>query len=292
MLYLKTTMTKIINLNNKTQNNAPKFWGIVNITPDSFSDGGLFFHANDALKQARLLVENGADFIDIGAASSRPTSGFISAEEEWARLEPIFNLLSQEENKDILAITSLDTWRAEVAKKALIKGIPIINDISAFEWECNLLDVILEYQPYYVLMHCKGKPDTMQDAPHYANVVDEVYAFFEKKINLLEQKGFPRNKIILDQGIGFGKTVEHNSSLLNAADKFLEFNLPIMAAISRKSILRNIFNIKPEEKELLDKATAITTAHLYNKGYIHHRVHNVHVCKQHLDMAQTLSMYL
>ncbi len=276
-------MMKIINQNNSIECNAPKFWGIVNITPDSFSDGGLFLDSHKALEQAKsLLYNNGAHFIDIGAASSRPSAGFISEEEEWARLEPFLNL-AESNNKEIFPQLSLDTWRASIAEKAMKKGINIINDISAFNWDNRLLDVLLEHQPYYVLMHCKGKPDTMQDEPKYACVVDEVYAFFEEKLNVLIKKGFPREKIILDQGIGFGKTQEHNKALLEASEKFLEFDLPLMAAISRKSLIRHLYSINANDINALDEATAQYTHALIQKGYTHHRVHNVQKCVKYLE---------
>ncbi len=285
----------MIKTKNNSTTNAPIFWGIVNITEDSFSDGGLFSTPDKALKQFLLLKEKGADIIDIGAASSRPSSEFISAQEEWQRLKPLFDLLEENDNK-LFSSVSVDTWRAEVAQKVLEKNVSYINDISAFSWDPSLLDVLVQYKPYYVLMHCLGTPQNMQISPNYTNVVDEVFAFFEAKLERLDKAGFPLEKVILDPGIGFGKTLEHNLALMQAGEKFLSLGQELMAAVSRKSWLRDIFSIQKAsleseikgQRKVLDRLTSIASLSLHKKGYTHHRVHNVEIVKQ----AFTLESFL
>ncbi len=284
--------TEIINNN---QHNAPKFWGIVNITPDSFSDGGLFYSTKNAFEQIQTLKADGAHYIDIGAASSRPSSDFISANEEWQRLEPLFNEIELRD-KDIFSSLSVDTWRADIAQKVLEKNIFAINDISAFSWDEGLLDVLVQYKPYYVLMHCLGTPQNMQINPNYTNVVDEVFAFFEKKLEILDKANFPKDKIILDPGIGFGKNLEHNLALMRAGKKFATLGLPLMAAVSRKSWLRQIFNIEKAtasqvkgQNKLLDRLTSVASLMLQENGYEHHRIHNVSITNQAFVLKQKLT---
>ncbi len=265
----------------------PKIWAIVNCTPDSFSDGGLFLDSDKAFDQVKQLLTDGADFIDIGAASSRPTSDFISAQEEWERLLPLFELI-EKENQSLFQKISVDTWRADVAQKVLEKDVFCINDISAFEWEPQLLDVIAHYKPYYVLMHCQGKPQNMQKHTQYEDVVDTVYAFFENKLKKLQEVGFPSEKIILDPGIGFGKTLEQNYRLMKAGEKFKELGFPLMAGISRKSCLRDLLFIEKYSIDELDSVTALASVLLYNNGFEHHRVHNAKACHKAFLLNKTL----
>ncbi len=269
---------------------APKIWGIVNCTPDSFSDGGLFMDTQKAYAQMLKLFEDGADYVDIGAASARPSSDFISAEEEWERLEPLFNMI-EENRPDLFAKISVDTWRASVAQKVLERNIFCINDISGFQsiWgEDAFLDVLVQYKPYYVLMHCQGLPQNMQDHTEYADVVDTVYSFFEERLNLLSKAGFPTEKVILDPGIGFGKNLEQNLALLNATEKFEKLGLPLMAGISRKSWLRLLLEIEKENIVELDNATANASLLLAKNGFLHHRVHNVKLCRHAFHLAKNL----
>ncbi len=270
-------------------NNAPKIWGIVNITPDSFSDGGLFLEKESAHSQCLKLIQDGADYLDLGAASSRPTSEFISPEEEWARLEPVLSSI-ENSDKTLLNKISVDTWRADVAKKVLEKNIFCINDISAFQWEPELVEVLSHYKPYYVMMHCQGTPDTMQQNIQYDDVVDTVFSFFEERLNILQKANFPIEKVILDPGIGFGKNLEQNLALMNAGEKFSTLGLPLMAAVSRKSWLRLLLSIEPSSTQELDSMTACASVLLQQKNYIHHRVHNVQATKQALLLGRGLGV--
>ncbi len=278
---------------NDASNNIPKIWGIINITPDSFSDGGLFLNAENAYVHAEKLIHDGADYLDIGAASSRPNAEFICEEEEWQRLEPFFNLI-EEKNKELFARLSVDTWRASIAQRALEKGVFCINDISALQWDRGdktLLDVLLEYKPYYVLMHCHGTPQNMQcvqNLAKYNNVVDTVLSFFEERLSLLQKSNFPMEKVILDVGIGFGKNLEQNLALLNAGKKFSSLGFPLMSAISRKSWLRELLSIEKENIKELDTATTNASLLLHKQGFLHHRVHNVKEHKRAFCLEQNL----
>ncbi len=277
--------------------NAPKFWGIVNVTPDSFSDGGLFYSTKNALEQIDNLKNEGAHYIDIGAASSRPSSDFISAEEEWQRLEPLFEEI-EARDRGLFSCISVDTWRAKVAQKVLEKKVFCINDISAFSWDADLLDVLVQYKPYYVLMHCKGTPQNMQTEAHYENVVKEVYAFFEQKLEILDKAGFPKERVILDVGIGFGKTLEQNLALMKvkAGNVFASLGCPLMAAVSRKSWLRELFSLpKPldasqikGQRKILDRLTSVASLQLNKNGFTHHRLHNVKIAKEAFELEQYL----
>ncbi len=276
---------------NKILDNASKIWGIINITPDSFSDGALYFEPEKAFAHLLELDKTGADFFDIGAASSRPFAPFISEEEEWQRLEPFFALV-RAERKELFSRISVDTWRASVAKKALEAGVFCINDISGFRWDEGLLEVLLEYQPYYILMHSLGVPETMQEnieEKQSKDIVETVFKFFEDRLAILDKRGFSREKIILDVGIGFGKTPEQNIELLRASKKFSSFNLPLMSAISRKSVLSKTFNIDKDNTVELDRATTICSLLLNKQGFTQHRIHNVKALVQAFAMEKTLN---
>lgn len=276
-------------------------WGIVNTTPDSFYDGGCYERADRAAAHARLLWQQGAAVLDIGGASSRPGAKDVGSLEEWQRIAPVisavkeFSLPSSGADKirtDIVPLryadkplVSVDTWRAEVARRALEKGAEIINDISAFEWEKELLDVVAEFRPMYVLMHCKGRPQTMQDLPVYDNVVEEVYAFFEQKMNELVRRGLPEQNIILDFGIGFGKNLEHNLALLSHIERFESLNRPMLLGLSQKSMFGHLLGQDKNERSV---STQVCTALAMQKGILHHRVHEVKQTVETLALTYAL----
>ncbi len=267
---------------NNIQDNAPKIWGIINITPDSFSDGNMYYKPEKAYIHMQELNKEGAHFFDVGAASSRPFAPFIEEEEEWQRLKPFFDVI-QKEDKNFLSRISVDTWRASVAEKALERGVFCINDISGFRWDKKLLEVLIEYQPYYILMHSLDIPAKMQkniEERKDKNIVQTVYNFFEERLEILEKNAYPKEKIILDIGIGFGKTVEQNFELLNAAEKFIPFGYSLMSAISRKSLLSNFLDVDKKNNIELDRASAIMSLLLEKQGFKHHRVHNVRAIAQ------------
>lgn len=246
---------------------TPQIMGILNITPDSFYDGGKYKNTQDIINAVQKMLDEGATIIDIGAYSSRPNAKHISEQEELERLLPVLELLFKKfKNIHI----SVDTFRANVAKAALKMGVCMINDISAFSIDSELLTVVAAQNTPYVLMHMQGTPQDMQDNPDYEDVVAEVKAFFTEKIALLHKKGI--TNIILDVGFGFGKNIKHNYQLLNRLDEFNSFNLPLLVGISRKSML-----YKPMFKKPIDMLNASTVAHsiALGKGARLLRVHDV-----------------
>lgn len=245
--------------------------GILNVTPDSFSDGGKFLKTGDAVARAMKMVEEGADIIDIGGESSRPFADPVSVAEEIDRVVPVVEQLS----KHIPVPISVDTVKAEVAKRAIEAGAAIINDISAMEQEPEIGDVAAEYGVPIILMHMKGDPGTMQVAPSYDNPVDEIRDYLEKAITRAEERGISRANIILDPGIGFGKTVAHNFLLLKELKAFSNLDLPLLVGTSRKSFVRNTVSGNAPSEEAIETGTqASVSAAVLNGAHIV-RVHDV-----------------
>lgn len=208
--------------------------GILNVTPDSFSDGGKFFNAQHAVTRARQMVEEGADIIDIGGESSRPNADAVAVEEEIRRVVPVVEELV----KHIDVPISVDTVKAEVARRALEAGAAIINDITALTGDSEMAKVVADFEVPVVLMHMKGSPRTMQDNPSYDDPVGEIKAYLAEAITRAEAAGIARDKIILDPGIGFGKTVAHNYSLIKHLKSLEALSAPILMGTSRKSFIK------------------------------------------------------
>lgn len=211
--------------------------GILNITPDSFSDGGRFFGQDAALAQAEKLVEAGADILDIGGESSRPFSDPVSAEEEIQRVLPVIEHLADK----IPVPISIDTTKSVVARRAVNAGARIINDISALRFDPEMGRVAAESGALLVLMHMKGSPKTMQVEPVYTDLIGEVYDFLEDALNRAKAGGVPKDRLIVDPGIGFGKTVSHNLQLINRLDAFAGLGVPVLLGPSRKAFIRKLF---------------------------------------------------
>ena len=244
---------------------TPIVMGILNLTDDSFFDGGKHNSENKALKQTEKLLEDGATIIDIGAYSSRPNARHISADEEWQRLE---NNLKNINNEFPSAILSIDTFRSEIARRSIEAGGDLINDISAGELDGKMFDTIAQLKVPYIIMHMKGTPQNMQDNPQYDCIEDEVKIYFEKKVNQLNEKGV--KDIIIDPGFGFGKTLEHNYQLLNRLEHLHALNLPLLAGVSRKSMIYKPLGTDAEHAlngtsvihtMCLDKGVSILRAH-------------------------------
>tara|TARA_R110000868_G_scaffold259361_5_gene517337 strand:- start:102704 stop:103486 length:783 start_codon:yes stop_codon:yes gene_type:complete len=242
--------------------------GILNATPDSFSDGGRFNAVSSALDRISIMLNEGASIIDIGGESTRPNAEPVSEEEELNRVIPI---LEQAITTFKEAVFSIDTTKYEVAKQALELGAHIVNDVSGLEKEPRLADLCADYNATYVLMHSKGNPKTMQNNPTYNNVVNEVIGFFEEKITVLEAKGV--KNIILDPGIGFGKTLEHNLSLIANLDKVTKIGFPVLVGVSRKSMIGQILDGRSAEDRLV--GTIALNFHSLLKGAHILRVHDV-----------------
>jgi dihydropteroate synthase len=215
----------------------PLVMGILNITPDSFSDGGMYLDSNAALKRADKMIEEGVDIIDIGGESTRPGSETVSADEELKRITPIIEGIKKISD---IAI-SIDTYKPEVMKEVIDMDIAMINDIYALQ-KPNAIDMIKKSNVGVCIMHMQGTPKTMQLNPTYKNVVSEVISFLEERANLIVNEGINKSRIILDPGFGFGKTFEHNIDLLQNIESFQSLNLPILVGLSRKSFIRKILN--------------------------------------------------
>jgi dihydropteroate synthase len=258
--------------------NKPLIMSIVNITPDSFYDGGKYDSESDVLKDVEDKINSGANIIDIGASSTRPNSDEITEKEEWKRLKDV--LISVRANfPDILL--SVDTYRASVAKKSAEHGIDIINDISGGNLDSLMFKTVADLNIPYILMHIQGKPKTMQNNPKYLNVVEEVKKDFESKINQLINLGF--NKIILDPGFGFGKSLENNYQLLKSLNIFSSFNYPILAGVSRKSMINRVIGTNPVTA--LNGTTVLNTIALQNGASIL-RVHDAFEAKQAIELVE------
>ena len=246
---------------------TPIVMGVLNVTTDSFYDGGKYLSEIEIAKQIRKIDDEGAKIIDVGASSSRPGSIPISEKIEINRLLPTIELIKK--TSPNLKI-SIDTFRSNVAKECIKHGADIINDISAGENDKKMFDTIAELNVPYVMMHMKGNTLTMQKNPNYFDVINEITIFFEKKIKKLNSIGF--NKIIIDPGFGFGKTLEHNYEILKNLCEFKKLNFPILVGVSRKSMIYNLLKVTPEKA--LNGTSIINTIAL-NNGANFLRVHDV-----------------
>lgn len=245
----------------------PLIMGIVNVTPDSFSDGGKYLDIENAVNHALQMAETGVDIIDIGGESVRPGSNFISEEEEVQRVIPVVKRLIK---IDPSIVISVDTTKSRVAEVALAEGASIINDISSGLFDSKMFSVAAKFDAPIILMHIKDNPKTMQENPYYENVTDEVLNFLRGRISIAKMSGI--NKIIIDPGIGFGKTVEHNYELLNKIDEFKKLEFPLLIGVSRKSFIGKTFDLEISER---DFATSIIETIMLKKGVNVIRTHNV-----------------
>lgn len=255
----------------------PKIMGIVNVTPDSFSDGGKYFSIDQAVTQGLKLIDEGANIIDIGGESTRPGSDSVSLEEELKRTTPVIKSILHL-RKD--AIISIDTTKSEVAKQALDNGAQIINDISGLTFDENMTQVAKEYDACVVIMHIKGNPKTMQDNPDYTDVVKEVYDFLLVQSIKSKQNGV--DKIIVDPGIGFGKRIEDNFSLIKNLDYFQSLGYPVMVGLSKKSFIGRTLDLDINQR---DVGTVIMETISILKSARIIRTHNVKYCNQIVKLA-------
>lgn len=242
--------------------------GILNLTPDSFYDGGKFVNPEAAIKHAEKMVEDGADIIDIGSESSRPGSDPISSEEEINRLKPVLPILCKGLNIPI----SVDTYKSSVAKWALDNGAVMINDISGFRFDYYMAKVTSEYNVPVVIMHTYGKPKTMQDNPHYKSLLTEIIQYLKNSINTGLEAGIGFDKFIVDPGIGFGKTTAHNLKILRELARLKELGRPILIGPSRKSFIGKILDLSAEDR-LEGTAAAVAIGILNGANIV--RVHDV-----------------
>ena len=267
---------------NHIDKNKPTIMGILNVTPDSFSDGGSYPSSSDAVNRAMIMIEQGAKIIDIGGESTRPGSERVSALEQIRRISDVISQVCKEKPSDI--IVSVDTTLAEVAKVAIDSGAELINDVSGGNDDStNMLDLVKDSKCYYCIMHMKGIPKTMQDNPRYSNVVSEVLDFLKAKASVAQEHGIEKEKIILDPGIGFGKTLEHNLDLLANLHIFANQDYHTLLGTSRKKLFDSILNIvSPDERVIGTCATSVVGV---NAGINIFRVHDVWQNKQAIDVA-------
>lgn len=221
----------------------PLVMGIVNVTPDSFSDGGQFVDATAAVEHALRLVEQGADVLDIGGESTRPGAAMVSADEELRRVLPVVERLAQSTR----AILSIDTTKSEVARQTLRAGAHVVNDISGLLFDPQMAAVCAEFRAGVVCMHIQGTPQTMQLDPRYENAVEEIAAFLEGRLSALESQGIPRERVVVDPGIGFGKTPEHNLQILSHIGRFRALGRPVCIGHSRKRFLKKLLGRPVDE---------------------------------------------
>lgn len=256
---------------------TPKIMGIVNLTPDSFFTESRFQAEKEILEQVERILTEGADIIDLGAFSSRPNADLISEQEEIERLiTPLKAIVKEFPN----AILSVDTYRSEVAKRAITEGAAIINDISGGDLDDKMFETIAALKVPYVLMHIKGTPKTMQQNPEYEDVFKEIYSGFSEKLSQLNQLGV--NDVILDVGFGFGKTLEHNYTLLKKLNFFHSLNRPVLSGLSRKGMIQKVI-----DKPAVDSLNGTTAAHaiaLLNGSNIL-RVHDVAAAKEAIQIV-------
>lgn len=258
---------KLLNLS------TPRIMGILNITSDSFYDGGKYIHIEDALNRVRQMNNEGADIIDIGASSSRPGASLSDPQEEITKLSPVLEQI-RKEFPDI--IISLDTYHSRVAKEMHEKySLDIINDISAGEIDPDMFDAVANLGLPYIMMHMQGVPGNMQENPEYLNITDEVIQYFSEKLYKLRKKGV--SDVLIDPGFGFGKTNEHNYELLSHCESLQMFELAVVAGVSRKSMIYKLLGSSSEEA--LNGTTAVHMI-LLQKGVQLLRVHDVKEAKE------------
>src|SRR5436190_5484343 len=254
--------------------------GVLNVTPDSFSDGGKFDNARAAIAEGLRLIEEGADVLDIGGESTRPGAEPVTEEEELRRIMPVIEALAGK------VPLSVDTMKANVAREALKAGAVIVNDVAANRSEPRMWEVVAEFKAGYVLMHMQGTPQTMQDNPRYSDVVREVNEFFGERLKQLNAFGGASDQVILDVGIGFGKTVEHNLQLLAALNAFTKWKRPVLLGASRKGFIGRITGAEQPAERLAGSLACACWGVAAGANVI--RAHDVAETRQGIEMTQRI----
>lgn len=269
---------------NSSNKNHTKIMGILNLTEDSFFDGGKYSSIEKILNQIENMIDNGVDIIDIGAESTRQNSNPTSSDQEIKKILPVLELIKKIDPEHKIPI-SIDTYRADVAEACLHCGADIINDISACTFDKKMPEIIKKYNSKIVLMHIKGTPKNMQINPTYNNLINEIMSFLEERINFMLNLGIEKNNIIIDPGIGFGKTTEHNLEILKNINIFKNLGYPILVGASRKSFIGSTLNEQVENR--LIGTLAVTSFLAMNKiEYI--RVHDIKENKQTVEMIKNI----
>ena len=254
--------------------------GILNLTPDSFSDGGYYNNKDAALKHTENMVKAGADIIDIGGESTRPGSKSVSEQEELDRVIPVI-----EDIKNICSIVSIDTVKPRVAEEAFKAGASILNDISGMQFHPEIAEIASKYKAAVIMMHIQGVPQTMQETPVYSNLLEEIKSYLKDSIQLAKKAGIPDSSMIIDPGIGFGKTLDDTINILKKLNFFKDLNKPILIGVSRKSFISQISNVAVDNR-LEGTLAAITGARLNGASIF--RVHDVLECRRCLEVADRI----
>jgi len=255
--------------------------GILNITPDSFSDGGNYQAPDDALRQAEALIAAGADILDVGGESTRPYAEPVSLADELARTIPLIRTIRSRHDVSI----SIDTTKAEVARQALEAGADIINDISALQKDTEMIEVVRQTDVPVIIMHMQGSPADMQNRPQYQDVVEEIIAFLHERIDWMTSAGVARERIIVDPGIGFGKTMAHNLSIIKHLDRLHSLGQQVLLGHSRKNFLGLLTGLEPDQRDL---PTAVVSALAVRHQVDIIRVHDVAATRQALQVAEAV----
>ena len=256
--------------------------GILNITPDSFSDGGKYLRTSRAIDRAFAMVDHGADIIDIGGESTRPGSDFISKDEELQRIVPV---IQEIRNQDSEILISIDTYKSDVAEIAIDLGANIVNDISGLTFDQNMSTFLSGKDIPVIIMHINGKPKTMQSNPIYDDLINDINSFFKKQIIFAQSNGIVRDNIILDPGIGFGKTFNHNLTIINNLKELCNLGHPIMVGTSRKAFIGDILDVPPSER--VEGTIASVVASVINGANIV-RVHDVKEIKKAIMVTEKI----
>lgn len=274
-------MSKVIQNENLTAAsnglNKVQVMGILNVTPDSFSDGGKFNSFNNALKQVESMITDGVDIIDIGGESTRPGAIDVNVQDEMSRVIPLLKAIKSRFDISV----SIDTSKAEVMSEAITYGADMINDVRALQNK-GCIDVVAQSEVAVCLMHMQGMPRSMQENPQYNHIINDILNFFKERIHCCEQKGIKKNRLVLDPGFGFGKTLAHNYEVLAQFSQFKTLGLPVLAGISRKSMIGNLLNRKVDQR-LAGSLTAGIVAIQQGAEII--RVHDV---QETVDAVKTL----
>ena len=277
---LEIIIKKNINFSKLNFKKIPNVMGILNLTPDSFSDGGKFNKNNKGLIHANRISKFGADIVDIGGESTRPGSKAISVTEEWNRIEKIIKKIDKK------IPLSLDTRKSEIMNKGIQIGVKLINDVSGLEYDSKTINVLKKYKIPFVIQHSQGSPENMQNNPKYKNELLDIYDFFEEKIKFLRSQGIKHNNIIIDPGIGFGKNLKHNMNLIKYISIFHSLGFPILLGLSRKKFIKDLSG-KNDSKERIG-GTVASSLYSLMQGVQILRIHDVNELIQSVKVFKQL----
>jgi dihydropteroate synthase len=277
---LKIIVKKNKNFSSFNFNKIPNIMGILNLTPDSFSDGGKFNKKEIGISHAKNLFKSGADIVDVGGESTRPGSKPVSKKEEWNRIKDIIKSISKK------IPLSLDTRKSEIMNKGIQVGVKLINDVSGLSYDPKTVEVLQESKASFVIQHSQGAPEKMQKNPKYKNELLDIYDFFEKKIKFLISMGIKHNNIMIDPGIGFGKNLKHNMNLIRSVSIFHTLGFPILLGLSRKRFIKDLSG-KNDSKERLG-GTVASSLYAIMQGVQVIRIHDVNELRQSIKVFKEL----